>query len=334
MDEADLIRQYFAPLAGGRSGAFDLTDDAAALTTPPGSDLIITTDALIAGVHFLPDDPPADIATKALGVNLSDLAGKGADALAYTLSIALASPVSPDWLAAFSDGLAAMQTEYGIQLIGGDTTRSPHALMLSITAIGTTPTGRMVRRSGARPGDLIYVTGTIGDAALGLVVATADARAATWGLKADAREALLTRYRRPRPRTALAAAVREHAHAALDISDGLVIDAGRMCRASGVSGAIYADHVPLSKAARTCLAADLACRETIFTGGDDYELLLALPPDRTDAFARAARDAGTPVQHIGEIGEAGVAGNVELVRVIDVDGATLGFTTSGYSHFS
>jgi len=334
MDEADLIRRYFAPLAVGAHGAFDLSDDAAAVMLPPDSDLIITTDALIAGVHFLPDDPPADIAVKALGVNLSDLAGKGADPHAYTLSIALTSPVSPDWLAAFSDGLAAMQTEYGIPLIGGDTTRSPYALMLSITAIGTTPTGRMVRRSGAQPGDLIYVTGTIGDAALGLMVAMDDARAAAWGLNAENREALLTRYRRPRPRTALAEAVRKHAHAALDISDGLVIDAGRMCSASGVSGAIYADRIPLSTAAQACLAADATCRETIFTGGDDYELVLAISPDRADAFVQAAKEAGTPVRCIGEIGEAGVAENTEQLHIIDADGATLSFSRSGYSHFS
>ena len=334
MDEADLIRRYFAPLAGGSHGAFDLSDDAAALSAPPGMDLIVTTDALIAGVHFLPDDPPAGIAAKALGVNLSDLAGKGADPLAYTLSIALASPVSPDWLAAFSDGLATMQAEHGIRLIGGDTTRSPHALMLSITAIGTTPTGRMVRRSGAQPGDLVYVTGTIGDAALGLLVATDDRRATAWGLDTDNREALLARYRRPQPRTAMASAVRAYAHAALDISDGLVIDAGRMCRASGVTGLIHADRVPLSTAAQACLAADAVCQETIFTGGDDYELLLAIPPDCVDALTRAADEAGTAVQCIGETGEAGVAENAEPVRIIDENGATFSFASSGYSHFS
>lgn len=334
MDEADIIRRFFAPLAFGVAGAFDLGDDAAAITPPPDTDLIVTTDALIACVHFLPDDPPADIAAKALGVNLSDLAGKGADPLAYTLSIALASPLSPEWLAAFSEGLAAMQAEYGIQLIGGDTTRSPNALMISIMAIGATPTGRMVRRSGARPGDLVYVTGTIGDAALGLMVAMDDAHAGAWGLNVDEREALLTRYRRPRPRTAMTAAVRHYAHAALDISDGLVIDTGRMCRASGASALIAAERVPLSTAARACLAADAGCRETILTGGDDYELLLAIPPDRADAFARAADEAGTPARCIGEVREAAGAADTQPVRVLDEDGVALTFTSSGYSHFS
>ena len=207
MDEADLIRQYFAPLAGGCSGAFDLT------TTPPHSpaarlDLIVTTDALIAGVHFLPDDPPADIAAKALGVNLSDLAGKGADPLAYTLSIALTSPVSPDWLAAFSDGLAELQAEHGIaSLIGGDTTRSPHALMLSITAIGTMPTGRMVRRSGRGPAICLrhrYDRRRRARPGAGDCRSTARRRV---GPDPDAREALLSRYRRPQPRTAMARCV-------------------------------------------------------------------------------------------------------------------------------
>lgn len=334
MDEEEIIRTYFAPLVAGAAGAFGLADDAATLQPPPDAELVITTDALVAGIHFLPDDPPADVAAKALGVNLSDLAGKGADPLAYTLSLSLPRPVSPDWLAGFRDGLAALQDAHGISLIGGDTTRSPNALMLSITAVGAVPTGQMVRRSTAEVGDLLYASGTIGDGALGLLVATADHRAKSWSLGADARAFLLSRYRRPQPRTNLARVVRDFATAGMDISDGLVIDSGRLCRASGVTVTIRASDVPLSGAARACLDADPQCLETILTGGDDYELLFTVPPARSDALARAAEAAGTLVHCIGEITGHATNTKERPVTVIGSDGAPLEFAHPGYTHFA
>ena len=330
MDENEIIQTYFAPLAAGAAGAFALTDDAATITPPPECELVITTDALVSGIHFLPEDPPADIAVKALAVNLSDLAGKGAHPLAYTLSLCLPRPVSSEWLAGFRDGLAAMQDTHGIRLIGGDTTRSPAAIMVSITAFGTVPTGTMVRRATARPGDQLYVTGTIGDAALGLLIASGDARTNRWGLDDDARSFLLSRYRRPQPRTNLAPVVRRFSSAGMDISDGLVIDATRLCRASGVSATIQSDLVPLSAPARTCLAADPDCLETLLTGGDDYELLMTVKPEEADALSRASAGAGTAIQRIGEVSDAGQPG----VEVIGPTGAALSFSHPGYTHFS
>ncbi|RIA55198.1 thiamine-phosphate kinase [Dichotomicrobium thermohalophilum] len=334
MDEEDIIRTYFAPLAAGLPGAFDLKDDAAALAPPPDTDLVVTTDALVAGVHFLPDDPPADVAAKALGVNLSDLAGKGADPLAYTLSVSLPTPPSANWLAGFRDGLAALQEAHGIQLIGGDTTCSPTAVMLSIAAFGTVPAGRMVRRSTARVGDLLYASGTIGDAALGLYVATKDKRTDKWGLDLEAQNDLLSRYRRPQPRTNLARVVRDFATAGLDISDGLVIDAARLCRTSGVSTTMRVENVPLSRAARDCLHADPDCLETILTGGDDYELLFTVPPQRVDALCGAAEAAGTPVHCVGEITGPATQQEASPVTVIGNDGAPLHLAHSGYTHFA
>lgn len=331
MDEDDIIQTYFAPLAAAAEGAFGLTDDAAAIACPDGAELVVTTDALISGVHFLPDDPPADIAAKALSVNLSDLAGKGVEPLAYTLSLSLPGPVSESWLAGFHDGLATVQDAHGIHLVGGDTTRSPDTTMLSITAFGTVPAGRMVRRSTARPGDLLYVTGTIGDAALGLLIATGEPRGKLWGLDAGGRDFLVSRYRRPQPRTGLAAAIRNHASAALDISDGLLIDAARLCRASNVTATIRADDVPLSRAARTCLSADPDALETILTGGDDYELLLAIPPENATAFTQSAGAAGTSVHRIGEL--AGPASTPSPITVRGPDGAPRHFDRPGYTHF-
>ncbi|MFP4537211.1 MAG: thiamine-phosphate kinase [Dichotomicrobium sp.] len=332
MDEDGIIQTYFAPLAAGAEGAFDLTDDAAAIACPNGAELVVTTDALISGIHFLPDDPPADIAAKALGVNLSDLAGKGAEPLAYTLSLSLPDPVSETWLAGFRDGLAAVQDAHGIHLVGGDTTRSPDATMLSITAFGTVPAGRMVRRSTARPGDLLYVTGTIGDAALGLLLVTEDPRGTRWNLDPEAHAFLVSRYRRPAPRTGMASALRGHVSAALDVSDGLLIDTVRLCHASNVTATIRADKVPLSRAARSCLAADPDALETILTGGDDYELLLAVPAEKAEAFARAAGAAGTSLHHIGEL--AGPASSLPPVTVLDPDGTPLHFHRPGYTHFA
>lgn len=332
MDEDNIIQTYFAPLAAGAEGAFGLTDDAAVIACPDGMEIVVTTDALISGIHFLPDDPPADIAAKALFVNLSDLAGKSAEPLAYTMSLSLPCPVSEAWLASFRDGLAAVQNAHGIHLIGGDTTRSPDTTMMSITAFGTVPAGRMVRRNTGRPGDLLYVTGTIGDSALGLLIATSDSRGKLWNLDADASKFLISRYRRPQPRTGIASAVRDHASAALDVSDGLLIDAARLCRASNITATIRADEVPLSDAARSCLAADPHALETILTGGDDYELLLAVPAEKAEAFARAALAAGTSVHHIGEL--AAPAPDLMPVTVLCQDGTPLHFDRPGYTHFA
>jgi thiamine-monophosphate kinase len=255
---------------------------------------VVTTDAIVAGVHFLPDDPPCQVARKALRVNLSDLAAKGAAPLAYTLTLALGRAVSDSWVEQFAVGLAADQAEFGIALAGGDSVSTPGPILVSITAFGQVPTGRMVRRSGARPGDRVFITGTIGDAALGLAVLEG-----TLTVAAEDRQFLAGRYRLPQPRNDFAAALLAHAHGALDVSDGLAADFGHLCRESAVDGTIVAADVPLSPAARNAVAADPARWKDILAGGDDYEILLTAAPESGPALRAAARSIGLPLTEIG-----------------------------------
>ncbi|MFN8927640.1 MAG: thiamine-phosphate kinase, partial [Rhodospirillales bacterium] len=250
LGEFGRIARLLRPLAAGFPGALALTDDAAVFAPPPGRDLVVTTDAMVEGVHYLPDDPPGDVAAKLLRVNLSDLAAMGADPLAYTLTTALPRSVDDGWLAAFAAGLAADQVRFGIALMGGDSVSVPGVPVLSVTAVGTVPAGRAVRRGGARAGDAIAVTGTIGDAAFGLAV-----RLGRLVVPDDDARTLLERLRRPVPRTAFAAALREGATAAADVSDGLVADAGHLARASGLAIEIDAAAVTLSAAVRRLVAA-------------------------------------------------------------------------------
>lgn len=308
--EFGLIARHFAPLAG--PGGLGLLDDAALLAPPAGRELVLSADAMVEGVHFLPGDPPDLVARKLLRVNLSDLAAKGAAALGYLLTVSVPRATPDAWFAAFAAGLAEDQAAFGVSLLGGDTTSTPGPVSLSLTIVGHVAPGTMVRRSGAAAGDGVWVTGTIGDGALGLLAAT--------GRLIDPTGRLLRRYRLPQPRNALP--VCGIASAAMDVSDGLVQDLGHLCRASGLAARIDAARVPLSAAARAA-ALPAAC----LTGGDDYELLMAVPPDRTEALERAAREAGVPVTRIGAF-EAG-APTVHL----DNPPAGLDVTAGGWSHF-
>ncbi|WP_375413142.1 thiamine-phosphate kinase [uncultured Bradyrhizobium sp.] len=321
--EDSLIARYFRPLATD-PGAFDLTDDAAILKQK-GDDIVVTTDAIVEGVHFLADDPPDTIARKALRVNLSDLAAKGTEPAGFVLTLALRE-TDDAWLTPFAHALGEDAARFQCPLLGGDTVATPGPLMISITAFGRVLPGRMIRRAGAEPGDRVVVSGTIGDAALGLEILKG--RAAALASDAAARDMLVGRYRIPQPRMALAQAVRDHATAAMDVSDGLAGDLAKLCAASGVSAAIDAASVPLSDAARALLANGTASIESILSGGDDYEILCTLPENRFEAFAAAASLAGVAVRSIGTV----IAGPA-VPSFIDAQGREMALKSLSYSHF-
>jgi thiamine-monophosphate kinase len=316
--EFALIARHFRPLAG--EGALDLGDDAALLTPPAGQQLVLAADALVAGVHFLPDDPPGMIARKLLRVNLSDLAAMGAAPLGYLMTTAFTRGTADSWIAEFVAGLADDQRHFCIAVLGGDTVATPGPACFSLTIIGVVPPGQALHRRGARVGDDIWVSGSIGDAALGL-------RVLQGSLTADADGHLARRYRLPEPRLALGEALRGLARAAMDVSDGLVQDLGHLCRAAGCGAEISADNVPLSPAARAALATDAVLLPLILTGGDDYELLFAAAPEDADAVRAAGKKAGVPVARIGRF----IAGEGVVVR--DASGAALSLSQGGWSHF-
>jgi thiamine-monophosphate kinase len=325
--ESRLIARYFKPLAT-HPGAFGLTDDAAAITPPPGHDLVLKTDGLIAGVHFFADDPADGVGRKALRVNLSDLAAKGAAPLGFLLAIALPKGWSEDWLAGFTAGLGDDAATYKCPLLGGDTDSTPGPVSISISAFGTLPTGTMVKRSGAKAGDHVFVSGSIGDAALGLQLRRDPALATKWKLDIAMAGQLVVRYRLPQPRMALAQALRAHASAAMDVSDGLAGDLAKLCGASGVSAEIEAARVPLSPAVVRALEADPALIEPILTGGEDYEILCAVPPGAVAQFRAAADKAAVPIAEIGRIRV-----DEGPPRFLDRAGRHLSFARPAYSHF-
>lgn len=323
--EFELIARYFAPLAAGRAGAVGLTDDAAFLDIDPASELVVTADAVVAGVHFLPDDPADLVARKALRVNLSDLAAKGAAPLAYFMTAAFPPAIDEIWLAAFCEGLAADQAEFGIQLMGGDTTATPGPLTLSITALGLVPRGRALKRGGARAGDAVLVSGSLGDAALGLMAL----RGGLPTLSPADRQELIGRYHLPRPRSSFGPALAEAglATAAIDVSDGVIADLGHICTSSGLGAEIETARVPLSSAAAAAVAASAELMTKVLTGGDDYEILFTAPVDRLPPIAALAERIGLQVTAIGRMTEG------HRVRAIAPDGAVLALEAGGYRHF-
>ena len=320
--EDRVIARYFKPLAT-HAGALGLSDDAAFIAPPPGCDLVLKTDASVGGVHFFPDDPPGQLARKALRVNLSDLAATGAKPLGYLLSLVLPNDISESWLGSFAAGLEADAATYGCPLFGGDTDRTPGPLTISIAMFGSVPTGAMVRRDGAKPGDRVMVTGTIGDAALGVQLR----RGAAWKLSLEAREYLLSRYLLPQPRNTIAEALRAHASAAMDVSDGLAGDLTKLCGVSGVAATVEVGRVPLSGAARMARDADPSLVETILAGGDDYEVLCTVPPGKAEGFRAAAAAVNVNLTDIGAISQG------EGARFLDTEGTPLTLSRLSYSHF-
>jgi thiamine-monophosphate kinase len=323
--EFELIARYFAPLAANAPGALGLADDAATFLPPAGMELVLTADALTADLHFLRSDPPDLIARKMLRQNLSDLAGKGARPLGYLMTTALDDGVDEAWIAKFAQGLAQDQAEFEIALWGGDTTATPGPLALTATLIGCVPAGRALRRGGARPGDRVVVSGTIGDGFFGL----AAHRGQLTDLTEPARRSLAQRYVLPQPRIALGRTLAEQglAHAGMDISDGLAADLAHMCAASGCGAQIDAASVPLSDPVAELIADAPALISSAITGGDDYELLLAVPPDRLSDVFEAGKRTRTAVTDIG----AFTAGSA--VQCMDRDGQPLALEKPGFTHF-
>ena len=320
--EDDLIARYFAPIAG--PAGLGLRDDAALLRPPAGRDMVLTTDALVAGVHFFADDPPGAIARKALRVNLSDLAAKGAEPVGFLLNLALPGDWTASWLAAFAGGLGEDAAHYACPLLGGDTVKTPGPLTLAITALGAVEPGRMPPRFGVMAGDRLYVTGSIGDAALGLRQRLGQGPVLD---EAD-RNHLLERYLLPQPRLALALAMARYANAGMDVSDGLVGDLTKMLRVSGVTARVNLARLPLSAAAAAAVAADPALFEIAATGGDDYELLAAVAPESCDAFEAAAATAGVAATLIGE-----AFAGLEPPHFLGRDGREMAFQSGSFSHF-
>ena len=323
--EQQLIQDVFAPLTKSAPGAFGLRDDAAILTSDPEKDIVITTDAVVEGTHFLSDDPPDLVARKALRTNLSDLAAKAAEPGGYLVTLATPKRCDRDWIEKFASGLAADQNEFGCYLLGGDTVRTSGPVTVSITATGSVSKDGMKRRNSAAAGELIYVTGTIGDSFLGLQVRAGEQFAGT--ASAEQRRFLAERYQVPTPRVGLIPAVRAYASAAMDVSDGLAGDLALLCAASGVSAQVDLTQVALSDAARAVMNGNLATLEDLMSGGDDYELLLSVKPNSVYALESAARRQNLQVSRIGRV----VAGDAPPVFYGPGETEIL-FERASYSH--
>jgi thiamine-monophosphate kinase len=321
LGEFERIRRFFAPLAG--PGGLGLVDDAALVDCTPGRRLVITADAIVAGVHYLPEDPPDLVARKLLRVNLSDLAAMGAQPLHYVLTTALPAELGREWLARFAEGLREDQDRFGIDLLGGDSVGTAGPAVLSLTAIGEVAAGKEIRRSGAEPGDLIWVSGTIGDAFLGLDLL----RGAHPDLAPEHHDYLVRRFRVPEPRTELGPRLCGIAHAMIDVSDGLLADLGHICETSRVAAMVELDLLPLSLAARAIVEGDPGTRARLATAGDDYELVFAAPADAAETIAALSLRLGVAVTRIGRI-DVGTG-----VRLINSDGHQIVLEATGYRHF-
>lgn len=320
--EFERIARFLAPLADNRPEALGLLDDAAVLRPPSKGSYATTLDTMVEGVHYLPDDPPERVARKLLRVNLSDLAAMGAEPYGYLLSLCLPRERDDSWLAAFCQGLREDQEIFGIGLLGGDSVSTKGPAVLSLCAIGIGEEEKLFRRSGAQVGDLLFVSGTIGDGFLGLAVRRQEF---LW-LASQERNALARRYQLPEPRLALAAALRGSVTAAIDVSDGLLADAGHLAETSGVAIEISAPRIPLSKAAESILADDPELFPSLLGGGDDYELLFAAPPSARQAVLAAAEASATPVTEIGKV----AAG--KGVSLLDRAGEAISVDRKGWTH--
>ncbi len=321
--EFEQIRKVWAPLAAGAPGAYDLRNDAAVVRPPPGEELVVTLDTLVEGIHFLADDPPELLARKLLRVNLSDIASMGGRALGYLLSTAWSSRIDDAWIEAFAAGLAADQAEFSVHLLGGDTVRTPGPLTLSLTAFGSVAQGRGLTRAGAAPGDLLYVSGCIGDGAMGLLCRRGELRS----LSLQEQDYLEQAYRLPQPRMALGQALLGLASACLDVSDGLLADVSHLAKESGLRATIEAPKVPLSTATASAVAADPEMFALALSGGDDYELAFASPPSHQRHIEALSQQLGLPLTCIGHFSDG------DGLVVLDREGEPLELGGRGWVHF-
>ena len=323
--EFELIERYLRPLATDPS-AFSLKDDAAILNVPAGKQLVVSKDLLIAGSHFFPDDPPKLIAQKAVRSNVSDLISKGAKPYRYSLGLAFSKAPSHFFMEAFAEGLQEDQAHYDWSLIGGDTTKSPSDFMISITAYGLCDKGQMVKRTGGNVGDQLYVSGTLGDSALGLVQRQKPELFAQ--LSVDDKAYLDNAYLLPQPPNGLEAVIAEYASASMDISDGLFSDLAHLCRASGVSAKIDQQAVPLSLAAQNAIGREPSLLKAALSGGDDYQCLMIVSGEQEAPFVNLCADKGLTVRKIGVITNA----TEPLFQLTNGDGYLDG-ELDGFTHF-
>ncbi len=319
LGEFGRIAQFFAPLSKGAAGAANLADDCALLKVPAGRLLVLKTDTIVDTIHLLGDEPPDLVARKALRVNLSDLASKGAQPLGYLLALSLATGTMDHWVELFAKGLAQDQQEFGLHLLGGDTTHTPGPTTISVTIFGSTTARTIPRRGDAKPGDDIWVTGTIGDGALGLLAA----RDGLPGLARAHLDFLVDRYHLPQPRLAAGRALAKIVHAAMDVSDGLIGDLAHIARHSGLDAELRWEDIPLSPAGRLALlldakGADASLANQVLTGGDDYELLVTAPASAAKRIQKIAHDSDTPITRIGRMGRRKT--KAPKVRVLDAEG--------------
>ena len=323
LSEFDLIARYLKPLSAGAPGAFALTDDAAVLPDPaPGAVHVVTKDALAVGVHMRREDGPSAMARKALRVNLSDLAAMGATPVGFFMALCLGQETKDIFVAAFAEGLAADVAEFSMPLMGGDIIRTAGPLTVTITALGSVPEATVLKRSGGQPGDSLWVSGTIGDGALGLLASQGDLP----DLTEEDQAALVRRYQIPQPRLSLGQQLAGIATACIDISDGLVADVTHLCTASKLGCRIRADDIPLSDPAKQALVHDPDILQVVLNGGDDYELAWAVPPELDGTVPPVASAADVAVSRIGQLTESGD------VEIVDETGSRLDIANEGYRH--
>lgn len=317
LGEFDIIAKYFSRATRRGDVALGVGDDAALLRVPPDRLLVAAVDTLVEGRHFLAGTPADAIGHQALAVNLSDLAAMGADPAWALLSLSMPD-ADPDWLDGFARGFHALADAHGVALVGGDTVAGPR--VITVTALGTVPPARALRRDGARPGDGLYVSGSPGLAAAGLALLRDGAD------RFDSADRRVRRFLRAEPRVALGRALRGHATAAMDVSDGLLADLAKLARSSGVGARVELEHLPVD-AALADRHGRVQCERFVLSGGDDYELLFTLPAALAGESARLASEGGCRVYRIGEV----TAG--EGVRCTR-DGVAQPVSVAGYDHFA